>query len=89
MSHVGVRELKNRLSRYLERVQEGEDIIVTDHGRSVAKIVPAKSSALRRGLEPLLREGTARWAGGKPHGASHRPVIRLGSLANMVVEDRR
>jgi len=89
MSHVGVRELKNQLSRYLKRVQEGEEIVVTDHGRSVAKIVPAKSSALRRRLEPLLREGAVRWAGGKPHGASRRPVIRQGSLADMVVEDRR
>jgi prevent-host-death family protein len=89
MSHVGVRELKNQLSRYLKRVQEGEEIVVTDHGRSVAKIVPVKSSALRRELEPLLREGAVRWAGGKPRGASRRPVMRGSSLADMVVEDRR
>lgn len=89
MSHVGVRELKNQLSRYLKRVQDGEEIVVTDHGRSVAKIVPAKSSGLRRRLEPLLREGAVQWAGGKPHGASRRPVIRRESLADMVVEDRR
>ncbi|MBS1983301.1 MAG: type II toxin-antitoxin system prevent-host-death family antitoxin [Bdellovibrionales bacterium] len=29
MSQVGVRELKNRLSRYLKRVQAGEEIMVT------------------------------------------------------------
>ena len=28
MSHVGVRELKNHLSRYLKRVQGGEEILV-------------------------------------------------------------
>jgi prevent-host-death family protein len=89
MSHVGVRELKNQLSRYLKRVQEGEEIVVTDHGRSVAKIVPATNSALRRGLELLLREGAVRWAGGKPRGASCRPVMRGSSLADMVIEDRR
>lgn len=60
MSLVGVRELKNQLSRYLKRVQEGEEIVVTDHGRFVAKSIPAKSSAMRRGLEPLLREETVR-----------------------------
>jgi len=89
MSHVGVRELKNQLSRYLKRVQEGEEIVVTDHGRSVAKIVPVTNSALRRGLGPLLREGAVRWAGGKPRGASRRPVMRGSSLANMAIEDRR
>lgn len=89
MSHVGVRELKNRLSRYLKRVQEGEEIVVTDRGRSVAKIVPAKHSMLRRALEPLVREGAVRWDGGKPHGSSRRPVIRQVSLADVVVEDRR
>lgn len=89
MARVGVRELKNRLSRYLKRVLEGEEMVVTEHGRSVAKIVPAKSSALRRELELLLREGAVRWAGSKPLGASRRPVIRRGSLADMVVEDRR
>jgi len=89
MSHVGVRELKNRLSRYLKRVQEGEEIIVTEHGRSVAKIIPAKSSALKRTLGPLVRQGAVRWGGGKPHGSRRRPVIRQGSLADMVVQDRR
>ena len=38
MSQVGVRELKNQLRRYLKRVQEGEEIIVTEHGRSVARL---------------------------------------------------
>ncbi|MCJ7672194.1 MAG: type II toxin-antitoxin system prevent-host-death family antitoxin, partial [Acidimicrobiia bacterium] len=30
---VGVRDLKNNLSRYLDRVKEGEEVIVTDRGR--------------------------------------------------------
>ena len=89
MSHVGVRELKHQLSRYLKRVQEGEEIVVTDHGRSVAKIVPATNAALRRGLEPVLREGAVRWAGGKPRGASRRPVMHGSSVADMGIEDRR
>lgn len=89
MSHVGVRELKNQLSRYLKRVQSGEEIIVTEHGRSVARIVPAQVSHLKRALEPLLREGVVRWRGGKPRGASRRPVIRGRTLTELVVEDRR
>jgi len=89
MSHVGVRELKNRLSRYLKRVQGGEEIVVTERGRSVARIIPAKASHLKRVLEPLLREGAVRWNGGKPRGTIRRPVIQGRPLSEMVVEDRR
>lgn len=38
MEQVGVRELKNRLSEYLRRVDHGEVILVTDRGRPVAEI---------------------------------------------------
>lgn len=89
MPHVGVRELKNRLSRYLKRVQGGEEIVVTERGQSVARIVPVNISSLKRALEPMLREGALRWSGGKPRGASRRPVIRGRTLADMVIEDRR
>ena len=89
MSQVGVRELKDRLSGYLKRVQGGEEIVVTERGRSVARIVPVKTSSLQRAFEPMLREGAVRWGGGKPRGASRRPVIRGRTLADMVKEDRR
>ncbi|MDH5588328.1 MAG: type II toxin-antitoxin system prevent-host-death family antitoxin [Nitrospirota bacterium] len=89
MSQVGVRELKNQLSRYLKRVQEGEEIIVTEHGRSVARLLPVLTSALKKDLEPLLGEGVVHWSGGKPHGVSRRPVIRGRSLSEMVIEERR
>lgn len=89
MSQVGVRKLKDRLSGYLKRVQGGEEIVVTERGRSVARIVPVTTSSLKRDLEPMLREGSVRWSGGKPRGASRRPVIRGQTLAAMVMEDRR
>ena len=89
MSQVGVRELKNQLSRYLKRVQEGEEIIVTEHGRSVARLLPVLTPPLKKDLEPLLREGVVRWGGGKPRGSSRRPRIQGQSLSKMVVEDRR
>lgn len=36
---VGVRELRDHLSAYLERVKDGETITVTEHGRPVARLV--------------------------------------------------
>jgi prevent-host-death family protein len=37
-TEVGIRELKNRLSTYLERVQAGEEFVVTDHGQPIARL---------------------------------------------------
>lgn len=37
---VGIREAKANLSRLLRQVQDGVEVIVTDHGRAVAKLVP-------------------------------------------------
>ncbi len=42
---VGVRELRQNLSRYLERVKAGEDLAVSERGRVVARLVPAGGSA--------------------------------------------
>lgn len=36
---VGVRELRDHLSRYLERVKVGEELTVTEHGRPIARLV--------------------------------------------------
>ncbi len=37
---TSVRELKDHLSKYLRRVQSGEEVIITSHRRPVAKLVP-------------------------------------------------
>lgn len=43
MVEVGVKELKNNLSRYLTRVRRGERIRVTMRGRHVADLLPAET----------------------------------------------
>jgi len=55
---AGVAELKAGLSRYLERVKAGQEILVTDRGQPVAKLVPIAAGA-RRGSrrERLVRGG--------------------------------
>jgi prevent-host-death family protein len=37
---AGIRELKDNLSRYIRRIEAGERIVVTAHGRIVAELVP-------------------------------------------------
>ena len=41
---VGVRELRQNLSKYLERVKAGESLGVTERGRLVARLVPSGAS---------------------------------------------
>jgi prevent-host-death family protein len=41
MNSVGVRELRQNLSRYLTQVKEGESFVVTERGREVARLTPS------------------------------------------------
>lgn len=41
MGKVGVRELRQNLSRYLAEVKEGESFVVTERGREVARLSPS------------------------------------------------
>ena len=65
---VGIRDAKIHLSKLLEIVQQGHEIILTDRGRPVGKLVPIETVALplaarikrleEQGiLEPSLGEG--------------------------------
>jgi len=38
---IGAFEAKNTLGALLDRVQQGEEIVITRHGKRVAKLVPA------------------------------------------------
>lgn len=52
--NIGVRELRDGLSRHLQTVREGQEIIVTDHGTPVARLVPYDQPSP---LERLVAEG--------------------------------
>ncbi len=52
---VGVRELRQNLSVYLDEVKQGRSLIVTDHGRHVAMLRPMPPS--NSTLDRLVAEG--------------------------------
>ncbi len=89
MIAIGTRVLKNQLSRYLRRVQRGERLVVTARGRTVAILSPPSTTDTERRIEAMLREGVARWRGGKPKGSRRPPRIRGHSVAQAVIEGRR
>ena len=37
---VGVRELRDHFSEYVERARAGEEVVITEHGRPIARLVP-------------------------------------------------
>ncbi|OGD24325.1 MAG: hypothetical protein A2Y69_04930 [Candidatus Aminicenantes bacterium RBG_13_59_9] len=86
---VGVRELKNKLSQYLEKVKQGDSLGVTDRGKIIAYIFPAEKSPDYEELIRMVREDKAAWKGGKPAG-SLKPVEATGKpVSEIVVEERR
>jgi len=61
MKTVSISQLKASLSAYLDHVSDGEEVLVTDRGRPVARIVPPESTDGWDGhLEDLVRRGLAR-----------------------------
>lgn len=89
---VGIRALRDRLTRYLERVRRGEQVVVTDRGDPVAILMPYRRKQPSSRSERLA----ALFAGGHVTPAQRRflkrpPLIRARgpSLAHLVAEDRR
>jgi prevent-host-death family protein len=88
---VGSRELKTRLGTYLERVRNGETLILTDRGRPVAELKPITRK--RDGLEARLDELAALGIITKPVHRKLSPFkpirgIKHG-LTSAILEDRK
>lgn len=85
---VGVRELKARLSRYLNQVKAGDTLIITERGKPVGRIVPIKTSLETR-IQEMIQAGLLAWNGQKF--APQTPVARTRgerTVAELLLEDR-
>ena len=92
MTSVGIKELKDRLSEYIAKVKQGEEVVVTERGRPVARIVQEGSVAQRARdmLAPLVRSGLVRPPQGRRVRRKHKAVKVSGKPASqMIIEDRR
>ena len=85
---VSVHELKNHLSKYIHRLEEGRSIIVTSHHTPVAKLTPI-TSCKNTMLHTLLQLDEVHWNGKKPSGNKRSPKIAGHTTADYVLEDRR
>jgi prevent-host-death family protein len=89
MTEVGVETLKDRLGDYLNRAREGERILITERGCSIALLIPIEGNEPARRAWELVETGAASWSGGKPAGSRERPRNRGKSASAIVLEDRR
>lgn len=83
---LGIRELKNTTSAVIGEVEGGATVVVTRHGRPVARVVPATQPAE---ILRLLEDGVAHWSGQRPR--LPKPVRLRGdgpTAAEIVIADR-
>lgn len=95
MRKVGLRELKNRLGRYVQHVRAGGEIQVTDRGQVVAELLPPRRLATpadaRRRLADLARRGLVTLGERNDPRLYRRrlpPLVPPGTAKRLLDEDR-
>lgn len=97
MESAGVADLKARLSEYLSRVRAGEEVVVTDRGVPVARLVPVGAGAAlgdeaeAARLRAMEREGLVSLGSGKlpeKFFEKEHPADPEGLLRSAVLEER-
>jgi prevent-host-death family protein len=91
MKQIGIRELKNRLSATIQEVKNGETVLVTERGKTVAVLKRESLDPIERKLTLLHEKKLIRLGeGGKPEGlALKRKKVKGAPLAKAVIEERR
>lgn len=96
MKQAKIGQLKDHLSRFLEHVRAGGEVLVLDRDRPVARLVPLPESGPAGGLDEerlsrlersgLIRRGT----GGVPGWLGKRRPVRLrGSVVKDLLAERK
>jgi prevent-host-death family protein len=83
---VGVRELRGRLSDYLARVRDGEEVVITERGMAVARIVPIIGG---RTLDKAVADGLVSPAPKRARTRPNRRTSSRGPVSDLVAEQRR
>lgn len=92
MPTAAVSELKARLSEYLQKVRGGAEVLITDRGKPVARLVPIsrlknlKESLVKMEKRGLIRLGSGRLS--KGFWALPRPEDPEGLVLQALLEER-
>jgi prevent-host-death family protein len=92
MKTTTVSKLKASLSEYLRSVKAGEEVLVTERGRPIAKLIPSSSSkSLPDHLIEMEKQGLVKLGSGKlPKGFWNlpRPKDPKGLVVKAVIRER-
>lgn len=91
MKTAAVAELKAQLSRYISRVKAGEEVLVTERGTPVARLVPVGNAGADDQLRDLERQGLVRLGSGVlPKGFWRLPRARdpKAAVRRAIIEER-
>lgn len=92
MISAGIRDVKNNLSRLLIQVKAGKEIVITERGKPIARIVKEEQTgnAIRKSLAPLVQSGLVVWPSRALIKSDVLMVEAKGkAVSEMVAEDRR
>ncbi|MCX7045587.1 MAG: type II toxin-antitoxin system prevent-host-death family antitoxin [Candidatus Sumerlaeota bacterium] len=103
MLTIGITQLKTDTKKIMNRIKKGSEVIVTDHGKPVARITPefavperteseiAKAEfALKKRLAPMIRAGMIIPPSKPRRQRAFQPIVAPGKpLSEIVIEDRR
>jgi prevent-host-death family protein len=84
---VAITSLRAELASWIEHVRAGEEIVVTDRGVAVARLVPVDSAPL---IEALVAQGRlSKPRGERPAARQIQRVRASGPVADLISEQRR
>lgn len=85
---VGIRDLKEQLSRYLDQVKTGATVVITERGKPIGQITSIAPSRDER-LQQLAAANLLAWSGRRVSTAP--PPVRNKTtkmVADLLLEDR-
>ena len=93
MPTAAVSDLKARLSEYLKRVKGGAEILITDRGKPVARLVPVSRAKISRdALVQMEKQGLIKIGSGKlpkDFWSMPRPEDPGESVLNALLDERK
>lgn len=93
MSSVGIKELKNRLTHYLRRTKQGEEVVITERGKPIALIQPIQAAgqvvSLDARLARLAAHGLVTLPTRKPLKRVRLVKVSGPPISRTILENRR
>jgi prevent-host-death family protein len=81
MMRVGIRELRDRLKHYVATARSGEEVVITDRGRPIARLVALHEE---RPIDRLIRAGLAAPPRRPKGDVDWSPVQSEGSVSELI-----